>query len=135
VVSLRETGGTRGLFFDRCLITTSARTKKEEEMDEFKEVSVVKKANVYYEGKVTSRTILFRDGSRKTLGIMLPGEYEFSTGDGELMEIMSGELDLLPPGEKAWKTIRGGDAFEVPPHSKFRLRVKQLADYCCSFLK
>ncbi|MBS1115419.1 MAG: hypothetical protein H6Q94_1148, partial [Nitrospirae bacterium] len=76
-------------------------------MSEFKGVTVVKKANIYFEGKVTSRTVLFDDGSKKTLGIMLPGEYEFATGEKELMEIMSGEMEVLLPGEDAWRSIRG----------------------------
>ena len=70
-------------------------------MSEFKGVTVVKKANIYFDGKVTSRTVIFADGSKKTLGIMLPGEYEFSTGKKELMEIMSGEMEVLLPGEDA----------------------------------
>lgn len=104
-------------------------------MEEFDGVTVVRKANVYFDGKVTSRTIIFKDGSRKTLGVMLPGEYEFNTGDKELMEIMSGRLEVLLPGETKWKTIKGGESFEVPAHSKFRLKVETLTDYCCSFLK
>ena len=104
-------------------------------MEEFKDVTVVKKANVYFDGKVTSRTVLFRDGSKKTLGIMLPGDYEFNTGDKEIMEIMSGDLELLVAGDSAWKTVKGGEAFEVPPNSKFNMKVKILTDYCCSFIK
>ncbi len=50
-------------------------------MSEFNEVTIIKKANVYFDGKVTSRSVVFPDGSRKTLGIMLPGEYEFNTDD------------------------------------------------------
>jgi uncharacterized protein YaiE (UPF0345 family) len=104
-------------------------------MEEFKGVTVLKKANVYFDGKVTSRTVLFGDGAKKTLGVMLPGEYEFNTGDKELMEIMSGELEVQIAGETAWKKIKGGESFEVPANSKFRLKVKTLSDYCCSFLK
>jgi purine/pyrimidine-nucleoside phosphorylase len=104
-------------------------------MSEFTNVTVVKKANVYFEGKVTSRTILFSDGSKKTLGIMLPGEYEFNTGDKEIMEILAGELDVSLPGEAGWKTVVGGEAFEVPAQSKFGLKVKTPTDYCCSFVK
>ena len=63
-------------------------------MSEFKNVTVVKKANVYFEGKVISRSVLFPDGTKKTLGIMLPGEYEFGTDDKEVMEILSGDLDI-----------------------------------------
>jgi len=102
--------------------------------NEFKNVTVVKEANIYFDGKVTSRTVLFGDGSKKTLGVMLPGEYEFSTGDREVMEILSGELEVLLPGSEDWKRIEGGTSFEVPANSKFGLRVKTLTDYCCSFL-
>lgn len=61
-------------------------------MSEFKDVTIVKNANIYFDGKVTSRTVIFQDGSRKTLGIMMPGEYEFDTANKEIMEILSGEL-------------------------------------------
>jgi purine/pyrimidine-nucleoside phosphorylase len=104
-------------------------------MSEFKNVTVVREANIYFDGKVTSRTVLFPDGSKKTLGVMLPGEFEFGTGDKELMEIFSGELDVLLPGDATWKSIKGGQSFEVAPNSKFKLKVKKLADYCCSFIK
>jgi hypothetical protein len=103
-------------------------------MSEFKGVTVVKKANIYFNGNVTSRTVVFSDGSRKTLGIMLPGEYEFSTGAKEVMEIMSGDLEVLLPGEDAWKSIQGGQSFEVAANAKFSLRIKALTDYCCSFI-
>lgn len=104
-------------------------------MSDFKGVTVVRKANVYFDGKVTSRTIIFEDGSKKTLGVMLPGEYEFSTGDKEIMEIQSGELDVLLPGVNGWKAIKGGESFDVPANSSFRMKVKTIADYCCSFVK
>ncbi len=104
-------------------------------MDEFRGVTVVKKANVYFDGKVTSRTVVFADGSKKTLGVMLPGEYEFNTGDKEVMEILSGDMDVLLPGESNWKKIEGGMSFDVAANSKFKLKVKTLVDYCCSFVK
>ena len=103
-------------------------------MSEFKNVTVVKKANVYFDGKVVSRTVLFPDGAKKTLGIMQPGEYEFSTADKEIMEILSGELEYQIAGEKAWKTVKGGEAFEVPAKAKFFMKVRTLSDYCCSFI-
>lgn len=103
-------------------------------MSEFTNVTIVKKANVYFDGKVTSRTIVFPDGAKKTLGIMLPGEYEFNTDAKELMEIYAGDLEVSLPGEDGWKTIKGGESFEVPANSKFGLKVKTLMDYCCSFL-
>ncbi|MBN4078551.1 pyrimidine/purine nucleoside phosphorylase, partial [Gammaproteobacteria bacterium AH-315-C21] len=66
-------------------------------MSTFENVSVVKQANVYFDGKVTSRTVIFADGEKKTLGIMMPGEYEFGAEVKELMEILSGELEVLLP--------------------------------------
>ncbi len=104
-------------------------------MSDFKNVTVVREANIYFDGKVTSRTVLFSDGSKKTLGVMLPGEFEFSTSDKEIMDIQSGELEVLLPGESAWKTIKGGQSFEVAPKAKFKLKVKKLTDYCCTFVK
>jgi uncharacterized protein YaiE (UPF0345 family) len=104
-------------------------------MSEFKNVTVVKKANVYFEGRVTSRTVVFADGSKKTLGVMLPGEYSFDTGDKEIMEILSGVLEVQLPGSAAWKKVKAGEQFEVPAKSTFRVKVAALADYCCSFVK
>ena len=104
-------------------------------MSDFKNVDVVKKANIYFDGKVTSRTVVFPDGSRKTLGVMLPGVYEFNTADKEIMEIMSGDLEVLLPGEKNWLPVRDGGSFSVAPNSKFTVKVKRLSDYCCSFVK
>jgi purine/pyrimidine-nucleoside phosphorylase len=103
-------------------------------MSEFNNVTIIKKANIYFAGKVTSRSILFPDGSRKTLGIMLPGEYEFNTDAKEIMEIISGDLEVLVPGEAGWKTARGGESFAVPAQAKFSLKVTTITDYCCSFI-
>ena len=103
-------------------------------MTEFKNVTVLKKANVYFNGKVTSRTVLFADGTRKTLGIMLPGDYEFGTDTKEVMEILAGELDVLLPGTSAWTSVKGGESFDVPARAKFSLKVKTVTDYCCSYI-
>jgi len=102
-------------------------------MSEFENVTVVKAANIYFDGKVTSRTVKFDDGSRKTLGIMMPGEYEFATEQHELMEFAAGKLDVLLPGSTDWQSIQAGDSFEVPAHSSFKLKVYEVADYCCSY--
>lgn len=103
-------------------------------MESFENVTVDIKANIYFNGKVTSRKITFPDGSYKTLGIMLPGEYEFNTGKEELMEIAGGELTILIKGETDWRDIKGGDSFRVPADSSFRLKVAEVTDYCCSYL-
>ena len=103
-------------------------------MSQFDNVSIVKEANVYFDGKVTSRTVLFPDGTKKTLGIMLPGEYEFGTAQEELMEILGGKLDVLLPGENEWKTFTGAASFKVPANSRFKLNVQEVTDYCCSYI-
>ena len=103
-------------------------------MSQFENVTITKQANVYFDGKVTSRKVTFADGSVKTLGIMLPGEYEFGTEAAELMEITAGELQVLLPGCDAWQTVVGGDSFNVPANAKFQLKIQQVTDYCCSYL-
>lgn len=103
-------------------------------MSKFTNISIDIAANVYFNGQVTSRSIKFSDGSTKTLGIMLPGEYEFGTDAAELMEITSGKLDVMLPGANDWQTIQGGESFNVPANAKFQLKIYTLTDYCCSFL-
>lgn len=103
-------------------------------MSEFTNVTVVKKANVYFGGNVSSRTIRFADGSSKTLGFMLPGEYTFNTGTAEIMEIMAGDLDVLLPGSEQWQAITGGESFDVPANAQFTVKIRTATDYCCSFL-
>ncbi len=101
---------------------------------EFADVTVQKKANIYFDGKVTSRTLIFADGSMKTLGIMQPGNYEFGTEKKELMEITSGDLEIMLPGADTWQPVKGGESFEVPAESKFSIRIQTVTDYCCSYL-
>lgn len=104
-------------------------------MEQFQNVTVVKKANIYFDGKVTSRTVLFEDGTRKTLGMMLPGEYEFGTGDREIMEILAGDADVLLPGDTKWQAVKAGQSFQVPANSKFQIKLREPVDYCCSYAK
>jgi purine/pyrimidine-nucleoside phosphorylase len=104
-------------------------------MSQFDGVAVVKAANVYFDGKVTSRTVLFPDGTKKTLGIMLPGDYEFGTADAEVMEIQSGKLTVRLPGETEWRQIEGPAVFRVPAQSRFALNVQTVTDYVCSYIK
>ena len=103
-------------------------------MAEFKNVSIAKAANILFEGNITSRTIVFQDNSRKTLGIMLPGEYELNTVHKEIMDIQRGVLEVMLPAQD-WQKFEGPASFEIPANSKFKLRVHSLVDYCCSFIK
>ncbi len=103
-------------------------------MAEFKNVSIAKAANILFEGNITSRSIEFEDGSKKTLGIMLPGEYELNTVHSEIMDIQRGKVEVMIPAED-WVEYNGPATFEVPANSKFKLKVHTLVDYCCSFIK
>jgi len=103
-------------------------------MKEFNNVAVELAGNSYFDGAVTSRTVNFTDGSKKTLGFMLPGEYEFGTEAAELMEITSGTLEVKLPEASEWINIQGGESFNVPANSKFQVNVKSITDYCCSYL-
>ena len=102
-------------------------------MSEFANVTIVKAANIYFDGKVTSRTVKFGDGTTKTLGIMMPGDYEFNTSEKELMEITAGEVDIQLAGQETWQTIKGGESFEVAANSSFKIKVNTVTDYCCSY--
>ncbi|WP_068776184.1 pyrimidine/purine nucleoside phosphorylase [Paenibacillus sp. FJAT-26967] len=103
-------------------------------MSKFDNVTVVKQANVYFDGKVTSRAVIFADGTKKTLGIMLPGEYEFGTDSKEIMEILAGDLRVLLPGSSEWIEIQGQGEFTVPANAKFKLEIRTVTDYCCSYI-
>lgn len=103
-------------------------------MSQFENVTVIKKANIYFDGKVTSRTVNFPNGTSKTLGIMLPGEYNFGTSQKEIMEILAGRLDVMLPGETEWRTFGGNESFDVAANASFQLRVHEVTDYCCSYV-
>lgn len=103
-------------------------------MSTFENVTITKAANTYFDGNVTSRKISFSDGSIKTLGIMMPGEYEFGTDAAEIMEILVGDLDVMLPNAHDWQKIQGGQSFKVPANSTFQLKIRTLTDYCCSYI-
>ena len=100
----------------------------------FENVSVEVAGNTYFNGAVTSRTLHFADGSRKTLGFMAEGEYEFGTEAAELMEVTAGELHYKLAGSDEWLVAKDGESFNVPANSKFQVKAKGMVDYCCSYL-
>ncbi|MGA1932352.1 pyrimidine/purine nucleoside phosphorylase [Arcobacter sp. YIC-464] len=104
-------------------------------MDILKNVDLVKKANVYFDGNVTSRSFTDSDGESKSLGIMMPGEYNFGTNAAELMEILDGEVEVKLAGSDTWNTYTANTSFDVPANSSFDIKVKTITDYCCSYLK
>ena len=102
-------------------------------MNIYKNVDVDKLANIYFEGKVISRNIFLKDGSKKTLGVMLPGQYEFNTDSRELMEIISGKLNLKIKGNNDWRLVSKGGDFNIPKNSSFKVEVLELVNYICSY--
>jgi len=102
-------------------------------MSTFKNVTIHKEANIYFDGNVTSRKVELADGTVKTLGIMMPGEYTFDTESSELMEITSGELDVKLPNQTDWQAVSAGDSFEIAANAKFHHKVHSIVDYCCSY--
>ena len=102
---------------------------------EFRGVTAVAKANVYFEGKVASHSILFPDGSKKTLGLIYPGKFHFGTDKAERMEIVSGQCAVKLDGQPAVTAYAAGQAFDVPAKSGFDIEVTSgICEYICSFI-
>jgi uncharacterized protein YaiE (UPF0345 family) len=102
--------------------------------DKFDNVSVGKKANVFFDGKCVSHSVFFPDGTRKTVGIVMPGsQLTFNVGAPELMEITSGECQVKIAGESTFKTYTAGTSFRVAENSSFEIHAKDEVNYVCSF--
>jgi uncharacterized protein YaiE (UPF0345 family) len=102
-------------------------------MTQFDQVSVVKKANVYFDGKCVSHTVLFPDGSRKTVGVIFPATLTFNTGAPEVMEVTGGRCRVRLPGQSDWKDYAAGESFAVPGQTAFDIEVLETLDYVCHF--
>jgi len=102
--------------------------------DRFENVTAVCKANVYFDGRVVSHSVLFADGSRKTLGLIFPGSFKFDTGAPEKMEIVAGSCRVRQAGAADWTAYAAGSSFQVPGNSYFEIAVDSgIAEYVCSF--
>ena len=101
---------------------------------QFDNVSFVCKANVYFDGKVTSHAIIFQDGTKKTVGLIYAGTYTFNTGAPECMEIIAGSCRAKRAGESDFKVYEAGTYFDVPGNSSFVIAVDAgIAEYVCSY--
>lgn len=102
---------------------------------EFTHVTAVTKANVYFDGKVVSHSILFPDGQKKTLGLIYPGTYHFGTDKAEIMELVAGSCEVKIDGAGEPASYAAGQKFEVPAKSRFDITVKDgICEYICSFI-
>ena len=101
---------------------------------QFDGVSVVKKANVYFDGKCVSHSIVLADGTKKSVGVILPSTLTFNTGVPEIMEGVAGSCRVRLKGETEWKNYRAGESFQVPGNSSFDIEVADEAyHYVCHF--
>lgn len=103
---------------------------------EFTNATIHAKANVYFEGRVISHTVITQDGEHKTVGLILPGSYHFGTGKAELMEIVEGTCEATLDGKERTDIYSAGQSFRVPANSGFTITVKgEPTHYICSFLE
>jgi uncharacterized protein YaiE (UPF0345 family) len=102
---------------------------------DFKNVTAIVKANVYFDGKVVSHSIIFPDGSKKTLGLIYPGKFHFGTEKAERMEIIAGSCTVILDTLNSEKDYGAGTFFDVPAKSGFDIEVKEgICEYVCSFI-
>lgn len=102
-------------------------------MSQFTNVSVNKEANVYFDGKCVSHTVTFADGSRKSVGVILPSTLTFQTGAPEVMELLKGRCRVKFAGATAATEYGGGQSFSVPGNSSFEIETLEPLHYVCHF--
>ena len=101
---------------------------------QFDQVAVVKKANIYFDGKCVSHTVLFADGSRKTLGVIFPSSLVFNTAAAEIMELNAGRCRIRLKGQDNWEEYAAGQQFQIPANSSFEIETTETLDYVCHFM-
>ncbi|MYN30662.1 pyrimidine/purine nucleoside phosphorylase [Duganella levis] len=97
------------------------------------QVSVVKKSNIYFDGKCVSHTVILADGSKKTVGVIFPSSLTFNTGAPEIMEVVGGVCKVRLDGADDWQTYGAGQEFKVAGNSKFDIETVETLDYVCHF--
>lgn len=102
-------------------------------MSEFENVTVLKKANVYFGGQCVSHTVVCADGSRKSVGVILPSQLTFTTQAPEVMELIAGRCRVRLKGEPTWKDYSEGQSFAVPGQSSFEIETLDALHYVCHF--
>lgn len=102
-------------------------------MSQIDGVSVVKKSNVYFDGKCISHTLLLPDGVKKTVGVIMPSSLTFNTGAAERMEIVSGRCKVRLAGASDWQSYGAGSEFRVAANSSFDIETLEMVDYVCHF--
>jgi len=101
--------------------------------EQFDGVTVTTRANVYFDGKCVSHGITLADGTKKSVGVILPARLTFNTGAAEIMECVAGGCEYKLAGSDEWKKAGPGDKFSVPANSSFEIRVAEAYHYVCHF--
>lgn len=97
-------------------------------------VAIATKANVYFDGKCVSHAITLADGTKKSVGVILPSTLTFNTGAPEVMETVAGACEVLLPGSSSWQRLGAGESFKVQGNASFQIRVTGEAyHYICHF--
>ena len=95
--------------------------------------SVSKKANIYFDGKCVSHSVLLADGSKQSVGVIFPSSLTFNTGAAEVMEIVGGACRVKLAGADAWTSYGAGQQFSVPANSAFDIETTDTLEYVCHF--
>lgn len=96
-------------------------------------VTVNTQASVYFDGKCVSHNITLADGTKKSVGVVLPSSLTFNTGAPEIMECVGGSCDYKLKGSTEWQSTKAGEKFSVPGQSSFEIRVTEAYHYICHF--
>jgi uncharacterized protein YaiE (UPF0345 family) len=96
-------------------------------------VTVNTQASVYFEGKCVSHGITFADGTKKSVGVVLPATLTFNTGAPEIMECVAGSCEYKLAGSEVWLKSSPGEQFSIPGNSSFQIRVTEAYHYICHF--
>ena len=95
--------------------------------------SVSTRANVYFDGKCVSHSVTLADGTKKSVGVILPATLTFNTGAPEIMECTGGSCEYKLAGSSDWRKSSAGEKFSVPANSSFEIRVSEPYHYICHF--
>ena len=94
---------------------------------------VATKANVYFDGKCVSHSVTLADGTKKSVGVVLPSQLTFTTGAPEIMECVAGGCEYKLAGSEQWTRSGPGEKFSIPANSSFEIRVADAYHYVCHF--
>lgn len=100
-----------------------------------KNVNATAKANIYFDGRATSRTFFREDGSRFTIGIITAGSYTFDVGDREVVQLIAGDCEILLPTESEWRKVEAPNSFEIIANCNYQIRTTGVCEYLCDYYK